>query len=303
MVFRTALPVFAMLALAAGTAHAVATATPRERAEALYQARDWQAAAAAFAPLAKAEPTDTMLRVRYGASLIGAGQVEAGLTELTVAETQGAPPVQVAFHRARAYATDGRTDEAFKALDQAVAGGFQLQATLDAETAFANLRKDAKWQALTERIARNVHPCAYQPESRQFDFWIGEWDVQVPGMTVPATSRIELVEDRCIIAEYYENGPYAGRSLNVYDTATKKWRQFWVDNKGGVSHYEGEFKDGKMVYLNDNAGTPGGPPAIGRMTFWSEGPDEVRQYVEQSTDGGKTWTVAFNGTYKRRKKA
>ena len=194
-------------------------------------------------------------------------------------------------------------DEAFKALDQAVAGGFQLQATLDAETAFANLRKDAKWQALTERIARNVHPCAYQPESRQFDFWIGEWDVQVPGMTVPATSRIELVEDRCIIAEYYENGPYAGRSLNVYDTATKKWRQFWVDNKGGVSHYEGEFKDGKMVYLNDNAGTPGGPPAIGRMTFWSEGPDEVRQYVEQSTDGGKTWTVAFNGTYKRRKKA
>lgn len=251
---------------------------------------------AADSPQAKA--------LKLGASLIGLGRLAEGRAQLDAAQAAGASLAQVEFHRARAFVREGNKDAAFAALDRAVTGGMQVAANLESEADFAPLRQDPRYKTVLAGVDRNAHPCAHQPESRQFDFWIGEWDVSAPSMTAgPARSRIELVEDRCIIAEYYENGPYAGRSLNVYDAAAKKWRQFWVDNKGGLSQYEGEFKDRKMAFANNNVPNPGGPPAIGKMTFFDLGPNQVRQLIEQSTDEGKTWTVVFDGTYTRRKAA
>jgi hypothetical protein len=37
-----------------------------------------------------------------------------------------------------------------------------------------------------------------------------------------------------------------------------------------------------------------------RMTFFNEGPNQVRQLGHQSKDGGKTWTVTFDLTYVRK---
>jgi hypothetical protein len=36
------------------------------------------------------------------------------------------------------------------------------------------------------------------------------------------------------------------------------------------------------------------------MTFFNQGKDQVRQLGEQSTDGGQTWTVSYDLTYRRR---
>ena len=38
-----------------------------------------------------------------------------------------------------------------------------------------------------------------------------------------------------------------------------------------------------------------------RMTFFNQGPDQVRQLGHLSTDGGKTWSVSFDLTYIRKK--
>ena len=38
-----------------------------------------------------------------------------------------------------------------------------------------------------------------------------------------------------------------------------------------------------------------------RMTFFNQGPTQVRQLGETSTDGGKTWTVSYDLTYVRKK--
>ena len=39
-----------------------------------------------------------------------------------------------------------------------------------------------------------------------------------------------------------------------------------------------------------------------RMTFFNQGPNQVRQLGHISTDGGKTWTVTFDLTYVRKNK-
>ncbi|HEX6051263.1 MAG TPA: hypothetical protein VFZ21_18410, partial [Gemmatimonadaceae bacterium] len=69
---------------------------------------------------------------------------------------------------------------------------------------------------------------------RQFDFWVGKWDVFNGGTDQPAgTSIIESELDGCLIEENWAGaGGGRGRSLNTYDASTGKWHQFWVSAGG-----------------------------------------------------------------------
>jgi hypothetical protein len=151
-------------------------------------------------------------------------------------------------------------------------------------------------------------PCV-GPEHRVLDFWVGEWDVRrtgAPETTPPSRSRIELIEGQCVVYESYSTpAGYSGRSFNAYHPDKKRWEQFWVDNQGGVHQYVGQARDGNMYYEAEGVRTQGptSPLARVKMTFFNQGKDQVRQLGEQSTDGGKTWSVAYDLTYRRRKPA
>jgi hypothetical protein len=150
-------------------------------------------------------------------------------------------------------------------------------------------------------------PCLTRPESRQLDFWIGEWDVSPTGKPVPpkpSRSRIELSDDGCVVNEHYTTQPggYTGRSLNAYNASRKQWEQFWVDNAGGIHHYTGQGREGNLYYEAEFVPPGQTAPTKNKMTFFDQGRDQVRQLGEQSTDGGKTWTVTYDLTYRRRPK-
>ena len=64
---------------------------------------------------------------------------------------------------------------------------------------------------------------------RQFDFWLGEWQVHTPDGKLAGTNRIERQYDGCVIHEHYTTGRgYSGESLNMYDGPRKIWHQTWV---------------------------------------------------------------------------
>lgn len=136
-------------------------------------------------------------------------------------------------------------------------------------------------------------------EYRQFDFWIGEWDVtnQRPpaGKTPPPSkSRISRILDGCAVLEEYETaGGYAGKSLNFRDGPAGKWRQVWIDNGGAPLFLAGGMQGVSMV-LQDDA-TP-----INRITWTPMGAGRVRQHWETSKDGGRTWETSFDGLYSPR---
>lgn len=151
-------------------------------------------------------------------------------------------------------------------------------------------------------------------EYRQFDFWVGEWDVVPNPATTPkpataqpgrepARNLIEKIQGGCVISENWDDRQGGtGQSFNIYDRVRQQWHQTWVSNNGSLHEYWGELKDGKMVLVGEMPLPPGarfqGRRTI-RVSFQSIGADKMRQFSESLNSDG-TWSVNYDLIYTRR---
>ena len=136
---------------------------------------------------------------------------------------------------------------------------------------------------------------------RQFDFWLGEWDVSTPQGTPAGTNNVDRILDGCALQEHWEASDGSkGTSLSSYDAVSRKWRQTFVDDTGQVLVLEGDFKDGKMVLQGEKVmGRQKG--ALQRISWQVVPGDKVRQRWDISQDDGKSWSVLFEGVYTKKK--
>lgn len=292
--------VFGWSAVGAQAQNAAVSSAMNE-AEALYQAQKWAEAARAFETLTKAEPTNGRAWLRLGTSLQQLGRFEQAVGALQRAVEILRGPV-VMYNLACAYARLGNKDKAFDWLNNALHAGFPQISLLSQDADLASLRDDARFKetlALGERLTK---PCLYAAENRSFDFWVGEWDVQVNGQQA-GTNSVQRILDGCVIFENWTSARGGtGKSFNFYNASKRKWQQTWVDSTGNVLELAGNYSDGKMLFTSETV-QPDGSRMLQRLTFFNLSPERVRQFWEQSTDGGKTWTVAFDGMYIRKKPA
>ena len=140
-------------------------------------------------------------------------------------------------------------------------------------------------------------PCD-APEFRQFDFWLGHWEVRTPDGRLAGRNHIERGYGGCVLHERYrtERG-YAGESLNVYDAARRVWHQTWVDNGGLLLQLDGGLQGDSMVLEGDSRDVSG---ALRRQRIrWTPNADgSVRQHWQsQAADG--SWQTVFDGYYRR----
>ena len=145
--------------------------------------------------------------------------------------------------------------------------------------------------------------------AHDFDFWIGDWDVfgpeggQVGRNTV--TSMFATPSASGMLHEHWHgNGGVEGRSINAYDRTRGRWHQTWMDSTGDMLLLEGGLVGGAMV-LEGRTRNRQDPTVVDRQRItWTQLSDadgaEVRQLWESSSDDGATWTVAFDGRYRRR---
>jgi hypothetical protein len=191
------------------------------------------------------------------------------------------------------YALAGDKEKAFAILDQLAKRGFGAVNMLNADDDLVSLRSDPRWKSAIAEMNRSAHPCLNAPEFRQFDYWLGEWDVEIGGQKA-AKSSIQLILDDCVIFENYSSSiGYAGKSFSIYDAAHKKWEQRYVDTGGAFHLWSGGLENGVMTFRWDHDGS------FNRMTYTKEGPDRVRQVLETSSDG-KIWAKTYDGLYIRR---
>jgi hypothetical protein len=142
-----------------------------------------------------------------------------------------------------------------------------------------------------------VAPCSSR-EGRQFDFWIGEWDVTAKGERV-GTNRITRILDGCLLLEEYAGATgYTGKSFNFYDESAGKWNQVWVDNSGVTLRLHGEYHQGKMVL--SGLSKRGGESVVDRITWHNNADGTVRQVWDVSKDGGESWNTVFDGLYTKK---
>ncbi len=138
-------------------------------------------------------------------------------------------------------------------------------------------------------------PCSTE-QHRQFDFWVGTWDVTQNGQPA-GRNEIRLVHGDCALSENWAsaNGAFTGASLNMYDQATDRWHQTWVDTTGNLLELNGGLEDGSMVLSGKRPSQQGGE-VLNRITFTPNEDGSVRQHWELSNDG-ENWTTAFDGLY------
>lgn len=141
-------------------------------------------------------------------------------------------------------------------------------------------------------------PCN-SPAHRQFDFWLGEWNVHTPDGKLAGVNRIEREYEGCVLHERYTTDRgYKGESLNAYDAGRQVWHQTWVDNQGTVLLLEGKFQSGSMV-LQGQTKAPDGKLTKHRITWTPAVDGSVRQHW-QSTGAKGRWETSFDGRYTRR---
>ena len=152
--------------------------------------------------------------------------------------------------------------------------------------------------AQEEAAAPLVSRCA-SPEHRQFDFWLGEWNVTSNGSPA-GTNRIVLTQGGCVLQENWHGagpGGITGTSFNIYDRERQVWHQTWVDASGTLLLLDGGIVDGSMV-LEGERPAPAGKGNVRHRIAWTPGEDgTVRQLWEASQDGGANWSVIFDGLY------
>jgi hypothetical protein len=141
---------------------------------------------------------------------------------------------------------------------------------------------------------------AMAPEARQFDFWIGEWDLAW-GENGHGTNSIIPILDGYVIQENFDGRPaipLQGLSVSTYTPSLGQWQQTWVDNSGTYLDFVGGLEDGRMVL--SRTVTVGGKAIRQRMVWFNIAAGSLDWNWERSDDGGQTWQVLWAIRYTRK---
>ena len=137
-------------------------------------------------------------------------------------------------------------------------------------------------------------PCS-SAEHRQFDFWLGEWDVVQSGKTAGRNSIRSILNGCAISEEWSGTGGFKGSSLNFYNAETKRWQQTWIDSQGQSLALQGSLEAGSMVL--ESAAAKGSPRH--KITWTPLSDKTVRQFWQVQETAGSEWKTLFDGRYSR----
>ncbi len=148
---------------------------------------------------------------------------------------------------------------------------------------------------------QQTNPCEENPRYREFDFWVGEWEVFTLDGTKAGDNSIQYEENGCLVVERWTstNGG-TGQSYNYYDPGTDKWRQVWVSQAAVIDYEGGLTDDGSMQLRGEIVYQRNGQTAE-FMGLWTPQEDgTVRQHFEQYDAEKNEWSPWFTGIYQRK---
>jgi tetratricopeptide (TPR) repeat protein len=250
-------------------------------------------AAAAFEAIAASDPSNGVAVVRRARSLMLAGEIDRGIEIATEATKRADLPGRAFYVVAAGKMMKGDRAGAIEALEQSQAKGFNNAQVFRNDPVLAPLRGDKKFEAVVEAALR----ASITPEQKQLDFWVGAWDVYGRDGRQIGTNRLESMEMGRVIRESWTDASGGtGQSINFFNPVTKKMKQVWVDPSGNVLEMEGTFQKGAMRFEGVFTAISG-TAAKHKTTLTPLPGGRVRQFIQNSSDDGKTYTVGFDAIY------
>ena len=129
------------------------------------------------------------------------------------------------------------------------------------------------------------------------DFWLGTWTATWDGGGGTNTITRELAD--AVVVERFEAAPpepLSGRSVSVYDPATDRWRQTWVDSNGSYWHFVGTGTNEGTIFATPERVDR--DQTYKRMVFSDVTADAFHWRWESSADGA-TWVERWAIEYRR----
>lgn len=277
-----------------------------QHADSLFMEKDYPAAKKLYRQLLQDTAADALHFNRLGFAEYSTGDYENAERHFRKSlALRPIPPLKASIYSrlARTSAKKHNDRQAFDYLDSAISNGYLAIRELDTVKDFTGIRKDERFKQIRDGLYNALYPCMNDARAREFDFWIGEWDVFVSGTnTRVGHSLVQKVSGGCALLENWNSAVSEGKSLNYIDDSTKKWKQVWIGSyaAGKQDFTGGVYRDSAMVFCFTTSGGAG-VKAQGRFSFFNQGPGKVRQLNELSADGGNTWTVQYDFTYLRKK--
>lgn len=226
----------------------------------------------------------------------------AALEALEQAERASFSPIRIVFERARIATLTDDSEAAVAQLRALADSGFNGLGYITGDPILSTLEGHSAFDKLVADMAARAYPCEHDSAFRAFDFWIGDWDVHNAGGGLAGTNTIEADQRGCVLIENWQSaGGGTGMSINYLDKATGEWVQVWNAEGGSQINIRGGMTDEGMLLVGTLHDVASGTttPFRGLWTRLDDG--RIRQFFEQSTDGGATWSPWFEGFYTRKK--
>ncbi len=288
------------LVLVLGALCGTSAAATQQEADALYQKQDWAGAAQAYESLVLSDANNGRAWFRLGASRHAMGNYAGAAEAYARCVEIGSNPVAM-YNLACSLSRLGKVADASASLRRAAAAGMRVGEQLKTDEDLEAVRKDPGYAALQKELREQEFPCIGAAESRQLDFWVGEWDVRTTAGQLAGTSSVQLILGDCVVFENWSSTlGGTGKSFNFFNKSSGRWQQTWVDDTGSVTEFHGGFKEGAMRFDAETVNAAGARRQQ-RLSFTAQADGSVRQFCEASTDSGKTWAPQYDFTYTRRK--
>jgi hypothetical protein len=220
---------------------------------------------------------------------------------LDKAAALGFAPLRVSFERARVHTLADEPSRAVAELRSIADAGFTAVGFVVNDAILSTLAGNEGYDSIVAEMSAKAYPCQNDEAFRAFDFWLGEWVVELADGTVAGSNTIAAHERGCVLVERWSSaGGGTGMSINYLDKATDEWVQIWNAEGGSQIHIRGGMTD-KGMLLVGTLHTVGNGTTVPFRGLWTPLEDgRVRQFFEQSLDDGATWSPWFEGFYKRK---
>jgi hypothetical protein len=124
----------------------------------------------------------------------------------------------------------------------------------------------------TAASAPTIAPACASPQSRQLDFFVGDWDIawsMSDGRSGSARNTVVVENGGCVIREHFidNDGVIEGTGIYSYFAPASRWTMAWMDSQGTTSLAFGGAPEGGPAAFVMNPQRGADPNKQYRMVF------------------------------------